>query len=828
MHQFRAVRLLFGLATAILIAGCGGGGGGGGGVGGTPAPDGLSYPLAPAFVVGQTISALAPTVTGTVTTYSVSPQLPAGLSLSASTGAISGTPTAVTSAARYTVEASNSGGSTTATITLTVNDALPAISYGGSNFTLTKQGPVHLTPTNSGGSVVTWSISGDLPAGLTFSTTDGSISGTPIAAAAAASYVVTAQNSGGQINVNLTLQVQSVLLNLGNSGGIDRIRLGNSRVLSLSGDSWVLWDAGTAASLASGAADCLVPPSHLDPACHTEPLADIAGSIVIIEVSGALEIRSSLDGSLIATLTVPTGITWWRLAADGSYVSAGGPSGLTVWSPTGTVVLSRTGDYSGAIVFAAPGALRVGGGPAGTSVIETLSLPSGSSSIGPAFQGQFNSWFQDGSQFLTNVGNTVWVYSADGTQEDIRALPTIAGLTGQGSWFWTYDGGITLTVYKVGASGSPAGTFTVGFLNYTSPTPSAMTIGALEEAVVGSPPSVAGVVHIIDLSGTSPVMVDHTTPAFDNTAYAATSSSQWLVGNADGTLLDGASLGGTLRYFGYGSALSIAGSAQRVAVSTAVGKILYFNVATGALEGTVDSPSTAGYPGAQIALSADGSVLVAGSTGDSGAVQVYSLPGGTLTYSWPPASFLSFALSDSGTVLGQILESCPGGSCTASRQVTATTGGAVIWSDTTQVQPIRLSPDGTLIAVSSISLGVTTTNIYRNGALISAVPGWAACWLDNTHLLVQNSGGGSGAAYASSVVVDPSGTILSTPTPHDFEDPFQVVGPDSIYVLSQNSIFLVSTGTPTWSTETSSTGVGAVAGSYVVFASGNLVISQPL
>ena len=553
MHQFRAVRLLFGLATAILIAGCGGGGGGGGGVGGTPAPDGLSYPLAPAFVVGQTISALAPTVTGTVTTYSVSPQLPAGLSLSASTGAISGTPTAVTSAARYTVEASNSGGSTTATITLTVNDALPAISYGGSNFTLTKQGPVHLTPTNSGGSVVTWSISGDLPAGLTFSTTDGSISGTPIAAAAAASYVVTAQNSGGQINVNLTLQVQSVLLNLGNSGGIDRIRLGNSRVLSLSGDSWVLWDAGTAASLASGAADCLVPPSHLDPACHTEPLADIAGSIVIIEVSGALEIRSSLDGSLIATLTVPTGITWWRLAADGSYVSAGGPSGLTVWSPTGTVVLSRTGDYSGAIVFAAPGALRVGGGPAGTSVIETLSLPSGSSSIGPAFQGQFNSWFQDGSQFLTNVGNTVWVYSADGTQEDIRALPTIAGLTGQGSWFWTYDGGITLTVYKVGASGSPAGTFTVGFLNYTSPTPSAMTIGALEEAVVGSPPSVAGVVHIIDLSGTSPVMVDHTTPAFDNTAYAATSSSQWLVGNADGTLLDGASLGGTLRYFGYGS-----------------------------------------------------------------------------------------------------------------------------------------------------------------------------------------------------------------------------------------------------------------------------------
>lgn len=128
MRHFRAVRFLFELATAILVAGCGGGGGG---AGGTPAPSGLSYPIAPAFVVGQAISSLSPTVTGTVTTYSVSPALPAGLSLSASTGVISGIPTAVTSAASYKVEASNSGGNTTATISLTVNDALPAISYGG-------------------------------------------------------------------------------------------------------------------------------------------------------------------------------------------------------------------------------------------------------------------------------------------------------------------------------------------------------------------------------------------------------------------------------------------------------------------------------------------------------------------------------------------------------------------------------------------------------------------------------------------------------------------------------------------------------------------------
>jgi hypothetical protein len=739
----------------------------------------------------------------------------------------------VTSATSYTVAASNAGGSTTAIFTLTVNDALPAISYGGTNFALTKQGLVHLTPTSSGGSVVTWSISGTLPTGLTFSTTDGSIAGTPTAAAAAASVVVTAQNSGGQAKVSLTFAVNSVLINLGHAAGIDRISLGSSRVLSLAGSSWVLWDAGTASLVATGAADCFIAPTHTQPACNTEPLTDMAGSIFIIEIRGALEMRAASDGSLIATLTVPTGLAWWRLASDGSYLCAGGPSGLTVWSPAGTVVVSRTGDYSSAIAFATPGAVQVGLGPAGTSVIETISVPSGSSSTGPGFQGQFNSWFQDGGQFLTNTGNTVWVYSAGGTQEDIKVLPTIAHLTGQGGWFWTYDDASTLAVYKVGASATPAGTFSVGSL--ASPIPSGMTIGALDEALVGSPLTVIGVVHLIDLSGASPAMVDHITPAYDNTAYAAASSSQWLVGNADGTVLDGSSLGSTLRYFGFGQALSIAGSAQRVAVSTAIGKILFFNVATGALEGTVDSPSSPGYPGSQIALSADGSVLVAGSTGETGAVQVYSLPSGTLTYSWPPATFLSFGLSESRTALAQILQSCVGGSCAATRQVTAPTGGAVIWSDTNNantVQPIRLSPDGSLIAVSLSPIGTVTTDIYRNGTLVTATPGWAVSWLDNTHLLVQNSGGTTGAGpvpgYTSSVIVDQSGVTTSTPAPHDFEDPFQVVGPDSIYVLQQNSIFSVSTGETTWSTATPSSGVGAVAGSYVVFVSGNQVISQPL
>jgi hypothetical protein len=73
---------------------------------------------------GQAISANTPTVTGTVTAYSVAPALPAGLSLNTTTGAISGSPTGAAVQASYTITASNSSGSTTATVQITVNAAV--------------------------------------------------------------------------------------------------------------------------------------------------------------------------------------------------------------------------------------------------------------------------------------------------------------------------------------------------------------------------------------------------------------------------------------------------------------------------------------------------------------------------------------------------------------------------------------------------------------------------------------------------------------------------------------------------------------------------------
>jgi len=95
-------------------------------------PSALSYtPLLASGTVGTPISSLMPTVTGTVTSYSVSPTLPLGLTLNASSGVISGTPSAVASSADYTVTATNGTGSTTATVTIEVVAAPEGSTFAG-------------------------------------------------------------------------------------------------------------------------------------------------------------------------------------------------------------------------------------------------------------------------------------------------------------------------------------------------------------------------------------------------------------------------------------------------------------------------------------------------------------------------------------------------------------------------------------------------------------------------------------------------------------------------------------------------------------------------
>jgi hypothetical protein len=89
----------------------------------TAPPTNLSYNVPSSFTINSPIIDLNPSVSGSVTIYSVSPNLPTGLTLNSTTGIISGTPTVLIPATNYVVTATNSFGNTNTTISIAVNTA---------------------------------------------------------------------------------------------------------------------------------------------------------------------------------------------------------------------------------------------------------------------------------------------------------------------------------------------------------------------------------------------------------------------------------------------------------------------------------------------------------------------------------------------------------------------------------------------------------------------------------------------------------------------------------------------------------------------------------
>src|SRR5438128_1260104 len=130
--------------------------------------------------------------------------LPAGLTVNTSTGLISGTPT---TAGTYsvTISATNSGGTGSATLTLTVVNPPPPVITSAT--TATGQVGVafsyQITATNN---PTSYGATG-LPAGLTVNTSTGLISGTPTTAGTY-SVTISATNAGGTGSATLTLTIK--------------------------------------------------------------------------------------------------------------------------------------------------------------------------------------------------------------------------------------------------------------------------------------------------------------------------------------------------------------------------------------------------------------------------------------------------------------------------------------------------------------------------------------------------------------------------------------------------------------------------------------------
>jgi hypothetical protein len=825
--------IVFSTLIGVLAAGCGGGGGNGG----TAVPAAPTLTLAASSIV---------TGSSTIITWSS-----AGATSCTASGSWSGTLAAsgsqtITPAAEgtYTYElscADSAGSSKTSSVTLT---ALHAMSYSSLNYQFTT-GIAAQTVTSPNSALTNWWVSPPLPAGLVLY--DGKISGTPTVATPTAQYLVTAYtgpgSAGEKFGAELTVGVSSnVLLNLGHINPIPFVQFDTSHVLSQDSTGfWILWNYATKAQIATGVAQLSGFPA---------PMA-LAGPMLVIQTGTGLELRASATGNVLAEVTLQ--LEWWKVASDGSYVCGGNASQLVCWSPTGQQLISEAGNYYNANVFAAPSELLIALGAAGNGVIETVSSATWTSSTGPAFQGTFDAWFVDGSQFLTTdaTSSTVYEYSLASVLEGSASLPTLQGLAGQGNWIWTNQPTIgtdpfgnpevlsnAVTIYPVGNSATPAATLQLG--------PVLMADGTFIDALSGSS------LTVVDLSGATPAQTSYTLPIAVPPPQGATvgptpflfgaiSPTQFMESTQSGILVDG-SVPGAPRNFGYGAIVSIAGSTARAVFTTESGSTFSYNSATNAFETT---PALAANQ--QVALSADGSVLAALDT--SGNVNVYSLPGWTLINALPASGAVaaptSIVLSASGTILGEQL---PNGS---TQSVPVAGGVATAYPGP---GPIQLSPDGTLAAVASESISAMnasiqwvyinpTTAIYQNGTLQTTLAGYPVGWLDDSRLLVNSYSAECGfidnawVFYMGATIYGPTGTKLAAPpiggscgqqgTSGEI-DSLQVVSSDLVYSQQGNAVTSLTSGANAWVSQDPFSGQwGVFAGSAIVFVSGNLVLAQP-
>ena len=697
------------------------------------APSSVSYSGSPFTLTKDTTMApSAPTVSGgTVITWAVSPSLPAGLSLSTSTGVISGTPTAITASASYTVTATNTGGSTTATITVIVNDVAPSsVTYSPSSLTLTKdQAMSAATPTSSGGAVVTWAITPSLPTGLAFSTSTGTISGTPTALSSSATYTVTATNTGGSATATLTIEVNiaaptsvtyspssftltkdvamTTVTPTASGGTITSWSISPTLPAGLSFDTSNGAVSGTPTAVSSSATYTVTATNAggSGTATLTFQVNDVAPSSIAYSPSS---ISLSKDSPMTAVTPTASGgaVVSWS-------ISPTLPAGLSFDTSTGTISGTPTAITASAIYTVI--ATNSGGSASSTVTIVVNDAAPSSVSYSP-------------SSFTLTINNamtSVTPTASGGTVTSWTISPTLSsGLsfdTSTGTISGTPTAVSSSTVYTItatNAGGSGTATVTIQ-VNDVAPsgityTPNSFTLAKDSAMTTVTPTSTGGTVVSWSVSPTLPagLSLDTSTGAISGTPTAISSSATYTV-----------------------TATNSGGSAT----------------ATVTIQVTVAAPSSIAYSTSSFTLTKDVAITAVTPTSSGGTVSSWSISP-TL-----PAG-LAFSTTD-GTVSGTPTAI----SALTSYTVTATNqGGSSTATLTVQVNDV---------APSSIAYSPSFLTLTKDTPMVTATPtssgGTVTSWSISATLpaglsLDASTGGISGTPTATSSAVTYTVTATNT------------------------------------------------------------------
>ncbi len=176
---------------------------------GTSGSVGVAMSVAPSVLTTNGLAITNCALSGT------SPALPSWASINTSTCVISGTPSAALSATTYSLQASNSfGSSASASVTLTVVNGAPVLSYTSSTGTTGAIGTVMtVSPSflSNGGSTVTGCAlkagTTALPGWASVNASTCAISGTPDALLSATSYTIQVSNALGNSSSTVSLSV---------------------------------------------------------------------------------------------------------------------------------------------------------------------------------------------------------------------------------------------------------------------------------------------------------------------------------------------------------------------------------------------------------------------------------------------------------------------------------------------------------------------------------------------------------------------------------------------------------------------------------------------